>query len=241
MLPTHRPPRRGRAASTSARLAASTVLLAALGAGSCTDSQGRFDEYIASCTEAKASLCTPTSNDGSVGGPCRPPDADGLDGKFLLAVASSLGPDAPNLFEVEIDGKQEGDRVALSMFATPLHAQTHEKVGTTSDTQTFYIEPDGHFSAFLPADEPLPGEANALTPGLPVLAETTLEAYICQGDEDENCGIAKMNILSPALGEADGTFGMRRIEGDTLPEPLSKCAEPAISDAGADASAEGGT
>ena len=75
-------------------------------------------------------------------------------------------------------------------------------------------------------EDTLPGEANAILPGVPITSSLTLSGRIC-GEHTFYCGSVTGRSTSPLLADLTGAFAIELVSGiDAIPDqPRYGCGE----------------
>jgi len=203
--------------------------LAATALLGCPDPGGEFDAYTrrAGTRDAGAESVSCEEVDGEL------PEPEQLSGQFLLSVSTTLGPDQPFLYLLDVSTERTGSSYEITMSAQPLSASDRKTpVGDASEPQTFTVEAGGCFES-PPTVFTVPGPAN---PILPVQATSELSFAgsvanaVRQQDGDQLvtfwCGKVNGRSLTPLPMNVDGsTFAATRVEDpDNLPAVVINCA-----------------
>lgn len=198
---------------------------------SCADAAGRFQQFEdrRAALEDTSSAMAGASGAGGAGEECVPPAPNVVEGLALLAIETSGGPGAPILFfgkveTPELDGQTsvKYSYKALSTF------DRHTEVGDPLVVGPYPIGEDGKFDA--PTKEgTIPGEADAILPGVPITSQLTLHGTIC-GVSDFYCGTVTGTVKAPLAGPTEGQFGLQLVKSiDEIPDrPRYGCAEDAL-------------
>jgi hypothetical protein len=184
----------------------------------CSDARGAYEAFGARADQAEQ------DDAGTDAGPCVPPSPGAISGRALIAVGTSISPGRPILFLGDLETPELDGKTAVTFVYRPLDASDRKtEVGNVLSLGPFGIEDDGSFVA--PTGEAtLPGEANALLPGVPITSDLTLHGTIC-GVERFYCGTVTGEASYPVMGPIEGDFGLELV-GDELPEnPRYGCAE----------------
>jgi hypothetical protein len=193
------------------------LFVAALLLGGCVDPEGRYEGFI----ERTAQIRTRDS------GMVEPTDRFDWSGRYLLALSTTLSPDAPLLFAV--DAAVSSDLTSIELELQPLtHDDDDEPrmaIGDSFSLRDVAYDEDGSFSADL-GDVSVPGRANPIT-GSDIVANVQLSARtrMAAGElPDVFCGeVAGMVVEPIALDLAGSSFGAVRTEDETAAEPLLRC------------------
>jgi len=195
----------------------------------CADAAGRFQQFETRRAARDDALGMAGASGAGTGEDCTPPAPNVVQGPALLALETSGGPGAPILFfgvveTPELDGQTS---VKYSYKALDTHDR-HTEVGDPLFVGPYPIAEDGTFDA--PTKEAtLPGEADAILPGVPIVSQLTLHGTIC-GVSDFYCGTVTGNVKSPFNGPTKGQFGLQLVKSlDDLPaRPRYGCPEGAL-------------
>lgn len=200
-----------------------TPLIAALALlAGCVDPAERFEEFGRRAAARRADAGT----SDAAAGDCAPPAPESIQGPALLALETTIGPGAPVLFYGEIATPGIAGETHVYYEYHALDARDRRTlVGERLSVGPFELAEDGAFSVFIPEDT-LPGEANAILPGVPITSSLTLSGKIC-GVRSFYCGAVTGNATSPVIAELSGSFGIELIDGlDAVPErPRYGCDE----------------
>jgi hypothetical protein len=184
----------------------------------CSDARGAYEAFGARADQAEQ------DDAGSDAGPSTPPAPGAISGRALIAVGTSISPGRPILFFGDLETPERDGKTTVTFRYRPLDASDRKtEVGDVLSLGPFVIESDGSFVA--PTGEAtLPGEANALLPGVPITSNLTLHGTIC-GVETFYCGTVSGEASFPVMGPIEGDFGLELV-GDELPaNPRYGCAE----------------
>jgi hypothetical protein len=221
-------------------LAARLLLAAALplGVASCSDASGRFQQFEDRGIALGANAGTAGGvSDGAAGaggadGGCRPPAPGVVHGPALLALHTSTTTSAAILFFGEVETPALGAATAVKYSYKALDASDRRtQVGEPLLVGPYAIADDGTFDA--PTEEStLPGNADAILPGLEITSQLTLHGTIC-GVSDFYCGTVTGTVTAPVVQEATGEFGLLLLNSiDDMPaQPRFGCAEDALAPA----------
>ncbi len=204
------------------RLCLLALPLAALG---CSDPEGRYDEFVERADFAGAA---PLPEGG-----CPTPEADEVDGQFLLALSTTVSPKKPVLLLLDVTAEQlSAGKVKVSIGGTALNAADRKTpVGDPIPPASFEVE-GGLFKVDLEAF-PVTGDANPILPGVQMVAEVSLEGRACSAKTTDDpdatfdflCGNMDGNALEPAMIALAGSrFAASRVVSDeTLTNPVINC------------------
>jgi hypothetical protein len=187
----------------------------------CSDARGAYEAFGARADEAER------DDAGTDAGPCTPPSPGEISGRALIAIGTSISPGRPILFLGDLETPEMDGKTAVTFRYRPLDASDRKtEVGDVLELGPFVVESDGSFVA--PTGEAtLPGEANALLPGVPITSDLTLHGTIC-GVQTFYCGTVTGEASFPVMGPIEGDFGLELV-GDELPaNPRYGCAEEAV-------------
>lgn len=176
----------------------------------CSDARGAYEAFGKRADQAEP-------DGGSTDtGPCSPPPPGAIFGRALIAIGTSISPGRPILFLGKLETPELDGKTAVTYVYRPLDANDRKtEVGDVLSLGPFVIEADGRFVA--PTGEAtLPGEANAILPGVPITSELTLHGTIC-GIKRFYCGSVTGEASFPVMGPVDGEFGLEFV-GDELPD-----------------------
>jgi hypothetical protein len=187
----------------------------------CSDARGAYEAFGARADQAERDDAGPDA------GPCTPPSPGEISGRALIAIGTSISPGRPILFLGDLETPEMDGETAVTFRYRPLDASDREtEVGDVLELGPFIVQSDGSFVA--PTGEAtLPGEANALLPGVPITSDLTLHGTIC-GVQTFYCGTVTGEASFPVMGPIEGDFGLELV-GDELPaNPRYGCAEEAV-------------
>jgi hypothetical protein len=210
------------------------VALVGSSAAACADARGRFQEF----EQRRAALddvstgAAGASGAGGATDDCVPPAPGVVHGPALLALETSTSPGAAILFFGEVETPELEGKTAVKYSYKALDTtDRHTQVGDPLVVGPYAIGEDGKFDAPT-AESTLPGEANAILPGVPITSQLTLHGTIC-GVSDFYCGTVTGTVTAPVAGPTTGRFGLQLVESlDAIPaRPRFGCAEDAIADA----------
>jgi hypothetical protein len=217
--------------------AATAVVVSAL--ASCADASGRFQQFedrrgapgnVAAAGGALGMSGAPA--DGGTDGGCRPPAPGVVHGPALLALHTSTTSSAAILFFGELETPVLGGATAVKYSYKALDASDRRSlVGDPLVVGPYAIADDGTFDA--ETDEStLPGEADAILPGVEITSQLTLHGTIC-GVSDFYCGTVTGTVTAPIMQDATGEFGLLLVNSiDDIPtQPRFGCAEDALAPA----------
>jgi hypothetical protein len=214
-------------------LSARVVLASALAALSgCADASGRFQEFEDRRGALEGNGGAPGAGGEGAGGSdnaCKPPAPGVVHGSALLALETSALPGAAILFFGEVETPELDGRTAVKYTYKALDATDRRtKVGAPLEVGPFALADDGHFDAET-AESTLPGNANAILPGVEITSVLTLHGTIC-GVSDFYCGTVTGTVSAPIVGPTTGQFGLLMVPSiDELPaRPRFGCRENAL-------------
>jgi hypothetical protein len=231
-------------------LAARFVLTAALVGASgaplgCADARGRFQQFedrraALDANAGRAGADGPSTGGalgaGGADGGCKPPAPGVVRGPALLALHTFTTSSAAILFFGEVETPPLGDATAVKYSYRALDAgDRRTQVGESLVVGPYAIASDGRFDAET-AESTLPGEADAILPGVEITSQLTLHGTIC-GVSDFYCGTVTGTVTAPVMQEAVGEFGLLLVNSiDDIPaQPRFGCAEDALAPALLDA------
>jgi hypothetical protein len=145
-------------------------------------------------------------------------------GSHLLTVSPVIWPSNPMFFRADV--LANGSSIDLSL--QPLAFDTREPVGDPWELSGLPIEADGSFVGDFGARD-LPIETY---PIVDIEGSIDIESFVLTGKTTSTDGLCGglggyAQFLTPSAADRislDGSsFGAVRIEGDTLPEPVSSC------------------
>jgi len=213
-------PRRRRRRGTALAPCICASVLALLG---CVDPQARYDAFLARSADAR----------GHDAGTPDPGDRFDFSGHYLLALSTTLAPDSPLLFGLDVEVASDLSTVQLHFqpLTTDADAEPRKKVGDALDPAAVPYAADGTFSADL-GEVTVPGRANPIT-GSDIVATVQLQATTRApgatdggdaGDAAEVCGqITGMVSMPLPLDLAGSTFGAVRTASDEDAIPRLRC------------------
>lgn len=202
----------------------SLLLAAVVG---CADASGRFQRF----EDRAAASDEPEGSAGAAGDPdsCHPPRPGVVHGPALLAMETSARPGVAILFFGEIETPELDGATSVEFVYRALDASDrHTQVGEQLVVGPYAIAPDGSFDAPTP-ESTLPGNANAILPGVPITSQLTLHGRIC-GSSDFYCGSVTGSVSAPIAGPSSGQFGLALLGSiDEIPaRPRFGCDEDAL-------------
>lgn len=213
-------------------LPARSLLLIGCLCASCADAAGRFQQFEnrrASLDDAASGMAG--ASGAGAGENCMPPAPDVVHGPALLALETSGGPGAPILFFGVVETPELDGQTAVKYSYKALDTRDrHTEVGEPLFVGPYPIAEDGTFDAPT-AEAELPGEADAILPGVPIISQLTLHGTIC-GVSDFYCGTVTGTVKSPFAGPTKGQFGLQLVKSlDDIPaRPRYGCAEDALAE-----------
>ena len=173
----------------------------------CPNAEAEFGEF-----QDRYEAIHPDMTGGAGGGSaCAAiPKAGELDGYFIFALAASLDPKSPVLFDAQLTTKDGASGLELSMKLQALDTcDRMTKVGETFALGPFAVAADGSFEAKFPPLE-VTGLANPFSEN-PITAETTITGTLCS-PADFICGDLAGNVTKPSnISLAKSTFTIERL------------------------------
>jgi hypothetical protein len=174
------------------RILAVGSALFGIAATGCVDPDGEYDDF----KEREKKLAGSGGGTGD-GGTCTPPKAADLDGDYLFALASKLGPKLPIVFATKVTATDNsGGTVTMSWKLTPL--AYWDRTTPIPPEITFpdsTINADGTFAADPTDVIAVSGDANPLTHG-DIEADVSLDGNFCS-DATFYCGNVGGKVLKP--------------------------------------------
>lgn len=192
-----------------------------LGGAGCADPSGRYADFERRAADSAFDA-------GAGGSRCTPPPPNALSGPALLAVETTLGAGLPILFFGPIETPEmEGKTHVLFRYRALDASDRRTPVGEELAVGPIAVEADGTFRAAIP-EGALPGSANPILPGIPIVSVLELSASIC-GVTNFYCGTVSGNVISPVRGAVTGRFGLTLLGTSELPaQPRYGCEADAI-------------
>jgi hypothetical protein len=182
----------------------------------CADPRGAYEDFVTRAEKLDA-------GPGSVAGPCSPPEPELVSGTALMAIGTSIGATYPILFYGQITTPAQGGKTAVLFRYHPLDASDRATpVGDELVLGPYAIESDGSFVAAT-GEMTLPGEANALLPGVPITSALVLHGKIC-GVRSFYCGTVTGESSYPIVGPVEGDFGLELLSSGIPAQPRFGCA-----------------
>lgn len=170
------------------------------------------------------------------GGVCPPgfPEASALAGDFLLAVSPAFSAPTPIVFTAAVTADSAAtDELRFSFDLIALSAADRRTPVGGSLGRTETTAPPNPFTLNF-GQVTVPGEADPIIPGAPIVATVVLTGQLCgpdptTGTVDFLCGDASGSVTAPtALNLAGSTWTARRItDPAALPELTINCAQEA--------------
>lgn len=203
-----------RNALATSRLVSTLISIIAVG---CVDPEQRYEDFVERTSEIR-------TRDA---GPVEPSDRFDWSGRYLLALSTTLMPDAPLLFAVEAEVASDLTRIDLQLQPLTSDADDEPRtaIGDSFGVSDIPYDEDGSFSADL-GDVSVPGRANPIT-GSDIVASVQLTARTRAGEGDRAdlfCGEVTGMVIEPiALDLAGSSFGALRTDGESSAEPLLRC------------------
>ncbi len=158
------------------------------------------------------------------GGPCMPPAPGEISGTALMAIGTTISPNHPILFYGRIETPEQGGKTAVLFHYHPLHAGDRQtELGDELLLGPFPIESAGVFEADTGVMT-LPGEANAILPGVPITSHLILHGTIC-GVRSFYCGSVSGTSTFPVEGPIEGDFGLELLSDGIPAQPRYGCEE----------------
>jgi hypothetical protein len=187
----------------------------------CVNPAERFERF-----ERRAEERRSDAGNADAPGACEPPAPNSVAGPALFALETSIGPGKPVLFFGEISTPEHEGRTHVYYAYRALNARDRATlVGDELSVGPFPLGAEGKFSVNIPEDT-LPGEANAILPGVPITSSLMLSGRIC-GEQPFYCGDVSGRATSPLLADLSGSFAIELVRGlDAIPErPRYGCAD----------------
>lgn len=212
-------------------LLATSPILVLLALASCADANGRFQAF----EERRGALDgqAGTANvAGSGGQQCAPPAPNVVSGPALLALQTSMAPQLAILFLGEIETPALDGTTAVKYSYKALDSLDRQtQVGDALQVGPYAIGDDGKFDGPT-GKSTLPGSANPILRGVPIVSDLTLHGTIC-GVATFYCGTVTGTVFAPLAGPATGKFGLTLLEDERdIPErPRFGCEEDALAPA----------
>jgi hypothetical protein len=216
-------PRASRTAS------AFVVLGVLLGTSGCVDTRQKLEDF----QERYERTHEGGAGDGGV---CPPgfPEARALAGDYLLAVSPAFSAKTPIVFIAAVTAESAApDQLRFSFDLTPLSAADRRTPVGGSIGRAETTSPAGAFTLDY-GQITVPGEADPIIPGAPIVATVTLTGQLCGPDPTTEsvsflCGDVNGTVTQPTnLNLAGSTWTARRItDPSTLPEITINCAQEA--------------
>lgn len=212
-----------RASRTAGALALVGVVL---GASACVDTRQKLEDFQERYERTH-------EGGAGEGGVCPPgfPEASALAGDFLFTVSPAFSPKTPIVFIAAVTAESAApEQLRFSFDLTPLSAADRRTPVGGSIGRAETTSPAGPFTLDF-GQITVPGPADPIVPGAPIVATVTLTGELCGPDPaTENvsflCGDANGTVTQPAaLDLAGSTWTARRItDPNALPEITINCA-----------------
>ena len=189
------------------------LALCALGATSCADARGRFEDF----QNRPAGHAGAVQKQADDGGSCEPPPPNSINGPALLAIDTNLTGGHPILFlGIITTPPLEGTTAVDFKYRALDSLDRRTRVGDMLEVGPFALR-DGLLTA--PVDEStLDGAANPVFPGTPITSEMTLSGRVC-GVAPFYCGTLSGSTSGLLSGTFTGTFGITLLDGpDAVPD-----------------------
>lgn len=181
--------------------------LSALALFGCPNAEGEFDNF-----QDRYETVHPDMTSGAGGGSAcaSVPKAGEIDGDFVFALAASLDPKSPVLFDAKLTTKDGASGLELSMTLQALDTcDRATKVGEVFELGPFAVAADGSFDAQFPPLE-VTGLANPFSEN-PITAEASITGTLC-APADFICGDLAGNVTKPSnISLAKSTFTIERL------------------------------
>lgn len=141
-----------------------------------------------------------------------------------MAIGTTVSPNHPILFYGELQTPELDGKTSVIFRYHPLDAADRRtEVGGELVLGPYVVENDGSFVADT-GEMTLPGEANALLPGVPITSALVLHGQIC-GVRSFYCGTVTGTSSYPVAGPIEGDFGIELLDGEIPAQPRYGCAE----------------
>lgn len=188
--------------------------LAATSALGCIDPDARFDQFKDDCSSSDAGICKVRAALKCEAGATFP-TAEQANGRYILAITTNLTPNAPMVLSVDFTATETADGLHISATGSTLaYWDRTTPVGESNSVIVqFDVPSSGEYAIHVPADPPIPADANPLI-AAPVSADTTLSGTLCVygNDVEYTSGIVSGEMFAPIKGNIDGEFGLHRAD-----------------------------
>ena len=201
----------------------------ALAGWGCADAGGRFEQFAHRVAPGEAGAPSTDGAAGAGGASCHPPAPGAVHGLALLALETATTPGAAILFFGEVETPALDGSTAVKYSYKALDAKDRRtQVGEPLVVGPYAIGADGAFDAPT-SRSTLPGNANAILPGVEINSQLTLHGTIC-GVSDFYCGTVTGTVFAPIQGDTSGQFGLMLLPSiDDIPaRPRFGCDEDAL-------------
>jgi hypothetical protein len=197
----------------------SHLIAMALLLSGCVDPEARYEAFIERTADQRGG-----ERDA---GMMEPTDRFDWSGPYLLALSTTLMPDAPLLFAVEAEVSEDLETIELTLqpLTTDDDDEPRTPIGDSFAISAIAYEDDGSFSADLD-DVSVPGRANPIT-GSDIVANVQLSARTRAAAEEQPdifCGqVAGMVVEPISLDLSGSSFGAVQTDDLAAAEPLLSC------------------
>lgn len=203
--------------------AAALVLLAA-----CVDPDGRYEDFIERTADMRRGGQAAPDGGLDAGDAAQQSVARfDFSGTYLLALSTTLAPDAPLLLACDVTVAEDLNSIDLVLqpLTTDMDAMPRERIGDSIRVDAVPYAEDGSFSVDF-GEVAVPGRANPIS-GADIVAAVaiTARANPMTGELPVHfCGEAGGMVLAPLAFDLTGsTFGAVATDDLTAAEPLPAC------------------